>query len=239
MASKDWKSFWRGYRTPVAHSEDDLFLQVGKTIDSKPIERAVLAQMVAAIVRSLKLTAQDRLLDLCCGNGLLSFELALTAAHVTSVDFAPHMIQAAHEFKMRPNIEYRVDDVLKPVDELVGSGARINKVLMNDSLAYFDADGLSRLLGNLQAYFGKEPVRFLMTGIPNYDLRWNFYNTPERRARFEDHERRGDDTNDGMGRWWRPQEITRICELRGLSVEISNQPYPISTYRMNALVTRE
>ncbi len=237
--NENWHDFWKNYRTPVARSEGDLYLQVGKTINSKPIEEAVLQMMVAAIEQALCLEASDHLLDLCCGNGLMSYRLAQTAGLVTGVDFANHLIEAARGFKQRPNIQYRVDDVLRPIADLVGGPTPVTKVLMNDALAYFDPSGLDRLLGNLQAYFGHRGFRFLITGIPNHGLRWNFYDTPERRARFEEHEARSDDTNDGMGRWWRRAEIEEVCDNRRLRVELADQPFPISTYRMNALIFAE
>lgn len=238
MANENWQAFWNNYRTTVVRTEDDLYLQVGKTINRKPIAESVLHQMVAEIALSLKLHAGDHLLDLCCGNGLLSCRLAQKVRHVTGIDFAPHMIEAALNFKRRPNVEYRVGDVMKPIEKLVAPGPRITKVLMNDSLAYFESSGLDELLGNLLAYFGELDFRFLMTGIPNYELRWNFYNTPERKMRFAYHESQFDNTNDGMGRWWRSDEVEEVCRKHRLRVEIHNQPVSISTYRMNALVSR-
>lgn len=217
-------------------SEDDLYLQVGKTIDRRPIDESILRQMVAAIESELQLDAKDHLLDLCCGNGLLSFHLANTANKVTAIDFSAHLIQAARQFKSRPNIDYHVGDALKAIDQLLRADTTATKVLMNDSLAYFDPFGLDRLLGNLRDYFGERGFRFLMTGIPSFELHEHFYDTPERKARFEEHQARADDTNDGMGRWWRRAEIEDIARKYGMHVEIRDQPWPISKYRMNALV---
>ena len=242
----NWQSFWDGYRNADARSEDDLFVQVGKTIAREPIPRDMFARMLERIVARLELRHEDHLLDLCCGNGLISYELAQVAGRVTGVDFAEHLIRAAVQFKSRPNIDYRVGDVGLPVACLVGEaalagmdpGGMPGKFLMNDALAYFDPEAFGSIVDNVCAARAGQPFRFLLTGIPNSQLKWNFYDTPERKLRHQELLRTGDHTNDGMGRWWDPAEIEAVCDQRGLLATIENQPDAISDYRMDALIWR-
>jgi len=241
--SNHWQSFWDNYRSPNARSEDDLFVQVGKTIARQPISRNTFISMVKRIAEHLELEPEDHLLDLCCGNGLISFELAQIAGRVTAVDFAEHLIRAAREFKALANIDYRVGDASLPVSNLLNgpSGNTRNvpgKYLMNDALAYFDPQMLGVIVDNVCAARDGLPFRFLLTGIPNNALKWNFYDTPERKLRHEENLRAGSDTNDGLGRWWEPAEIESMCIQRGLLVHIENQPATISNYRMDALIWR-
>lgn len=241
--SKHWQSFWGNYRNADAQSEDDLFVQVGKTIARQPIPRDMFASMVERIIDRLELEREDHLLDMCCGNGLVSFELAGVVGHVTAVDFADHLIKAANAFKSHPNIDYRVGDVSLPIAELVGAPRRDaeempEKYLMNDALAYFDPDALGTILDNIRVARPAKPFRFLLTGIPNGALKWNFYDTPERRQRHSENMLVGEDTNDGLGRWWDAAEIEAACSERGLEVDVQNQPESISDYRMDALIWR-
>lgn len=241
--SKHWQSFWGSYRNADARTEDDLFVQVGKTIARQPIPRGMFAGMVKRIISRLELGCEDHLLDMCCGNGLISFELAQVAGRVTGVDFADHLIRAAMEFKALPNIDYRVGDVVSPIADLIGEASRgtrdmPGKYLMNDALAYFDPQALGAIVDNVCAARGGQPFRFLLTGIPNSALKWRFYDTPERKSRHEENLRAGDDTNDGLGRWWEPAEIEAVCARRGVQVRIENQPDAISNYRMDALIWR-
>ena len=240
----NWQSFWDSYRNADAQSEDDLFIQVGKTIAKQPIPRDMFASMVERIVERLQLGNEDHLLDMCCGNGLITFELAQVAERVSAVDFADHLIKAANAFKVLPNIEYRVGDVTLPIADIVAHGGQVaggdmpNKYLMNDALAYFDPQALATILDNVCAAGDGGALRFLLTGIPNRALKWNFYDTPERKLRHSELLRVGDETNDGLGRWWEAAEIEAACAERYLQVEIQNQPVSISDYRMDALIWR-
>jgi SAM-dependent methyltransferase len=245
--TRDWQAFWDKYRSTEVRSEDDLFFQVGKTIARRPIPRDTFASMIGIVVERLKLGGDDHLLDICCGNGLMSFELAKVAKHVTGVDFADHLIKAAVEFKSLPNIDYRVGDAMMPIVELVGAGSggagvsygMPEKFLMNDALAYFNPAALGVLVDNVcAARFGR-PFRFLLTGIPSSELKWNFYDTPARKLRHAENVRAGDETNDGLGRWWETFEIESVCAKRGLQLLIERQPEAISSYRMDALIWRE
>lgn len=241
--NKHWQSFWDHYRNTDARTEDELFVQVGKTISRQPIPRDMFESMVERIIGSLQLGTSDYMLDMCCGNGLISFELGQVAGHVTGVDFAEHMIRSATKFKTRPNIDYLVGDVSLPIADMLGRAITDEasmpcKYLMNDALAYFEPTTLDTIIGNICAARSSQPFRLLLTGIPNTALKWNFYNTPERKRRHSKSLRTGDATNDGLGRWWDATEIESICNQRGLDVSIENQPHAISNYRMDALIWR-
>lgn len=238
--SKQWQQFWGGYRNDKARSEEDLFIQVGKTVARRPIPREMFQYMVRRIVASLQLGQDDHVLDMCCGNGLISFELASVAQQVTGVDFAEHLIGTAQTFKSRPNIRYRVGDVTLPLTDLVGNTARIpNKLLMNDALAYFEPEALAVIVGNVSRGLEGGAFRFLLTGIPNDELKWNFYDTPERKRRYQENLLAGDGTNDGLGRWWTVAEIETVAAAQGVRVWVENQPEGISNYRMDALIWRD
>lgn len=238
--SKQWQQFWDGYRNDKASCEDDLFIQVGKTVSRQPIPREMFQSMVQRVSASLQLGREDHVLDMCCGNGLISYELASVAGRVTGVDFAQHLIDAAKAFKSRSNIRYKVADVTLPLADIIGETEDLpSKLLMNDALAYFEPDTLSVLVENVCAAMEGKAFRFLMTGIPNDALKWHFYDTPERKCRYHENLKAGDTTNDGLGRWWTAEEIEAVAAAQGLCVRVEDQPGGISSYRMDALIWRE
>jgi len=70
---RDWRYYWN-------HADqvfgDEPLRQVGKTVSGQTIEPAVLGAIVADIVLRLDLGGSDSVLDLCCGNGLITSRIA-------------------------------------------------------------------------------------------------------------------------------------------------------------------
>jgi SAM-dependent methyltransferase len=235
-AENRYREFWDNYLGRDVASEDDLFRQVAFTIDKRPVPRSMLHRYVAIIVSKLELSDRDELMEFCCGNGLVTYELAKMARRVTGLDFAPRLIHTAKLRKSRENIVYIIAAATAPLSSLLDCNTFPNKFLMNNSLAYFDPTQLDTILSNILKHLGGRSFRLLLTGIPNVDFKWNFYDTQERRARHIENEKQPCNTNDGLGRWWRAQEIEDVCRKYQLAVEITDQPEDLSNYRMDALI---
>jgi SAM-dependent methyltransferase len=235
--TKFWQTFWSKYGPVHAVNDEDLFMQVGQTLNKRPISKEVFNRTVDYIFERLKLSAGDHVVDLCCGNGLISYELAMRIAYVTGIDFVPRNIRTAIAWKSAKNINYIIGDVMEPISVLIGENIFPGKYLMNISLAYFEPVELDIILSNIIRHMGSDlPFCFLLSGIPRLDLKWNFYDTPERVSRHLENEKQRKNTNDGLGRWWRAEEIEDICFRHGLQVQVTNQPLDISNYRMDALI---
>jgi len=236
-APHDWREFWGNYRNRKATSLDDLFVQVGQTVQRLPIPQAQFKILVSRIIEKLELSRDDDVLDLCCGNGLISYEIAACAKSVAGVDFSRHLIQSARELRPRNNIEYLIGDVISDLPGILKTRPFPQRILMSFSLAYFTPAQFASLLGTLTRFAQGRPFRFVITQIPRFELKENFYSTPERMARHLACEKEKPDVNDGLGRWWRADEIVEICRSAGLRAEIENQPPLLSNYRMDALIT--
>ncbi len=235
----DWERFWNEYRKGDVQTEDDLYFQVGRTIDKRPIPLHVHRLMVTRIREMLDLAPMDHLLDLCCGNGLMSFDLAQYVGHVTGVDFSAHLVEAAKKLKSRPNISYFCADAKMPLQELIGHSIRPGKVLMNAALAYFDPEDFRGILGNILDHSQEAGFLALFTDVPNREWMFRFYNTPERLARYYENQKNPLNTNDGMGRWWSPEEVREVVGDFGLQTSIHSQAEELTNYRMDILVSRK
>ena len=232
----DWQSFWNSYRTIEAQQEADLFFQVGKTVNKLPISYDIFTKMVENIVQSLKLTKKDILLELCCGNGLLTYPLSNFSRFVYAFDFAKQMIDNAKRFKNNENINYTVGDAKANFFELFEFVEMPNKFLINDSLAYFTADDLQTILATILE--NSKNFSFYITGIPCEELKWNFYNTEERKKTYLSDVENGDSYNNGMGKWWSIEELKQLALAHGLEC-IIEMPSKFYNYRVNALLEKQ
>ncbi len=231
----DWKNFWNSYRRKEVKTEADLFFEVGKTINGEPISEAQFQLTIERIRDTLSLCPDDRLLELCCGNGLLTRQLAALVAEMEAVDFAAHLIANALQWTTQKNVRYSCDDVLVYLERLEQSRRFVpTKVLLGDALSCFEPGSLRLMLTRI-SNLTTGRFTFLATNVPSDELKWNFYNTPERRERYEENRLRSDTFNDGIGRWWRKEELENIAGQLNLKCIIINQPPELSTYRVDAV----
>src|SRR5437016_3366877 len=100
----DWQQFWESYRKTEIKGESDLFFEVGKTVNQEPLSEAAFKLSIELVARDLELTSEDRLLELCCGNGLMTLPLAAFVREIRAVDFAQHLINNARRFRQVSNV---------------------------------------------------------------------------------------------------------------------------------------
>src|SRR5205814_9641078 len=178
MSEIDWKTFWASYRKLEVSKEDDLYFEVGKTINGQPVSAAAFQLSIDLIIRGLELSRHDRLLELCCGNGLMTRRVAPLVDQIQAVDFAEHLIRNAGRFSPAENVRYICADVVHHLNDLVLSRSYIpSKILLGDSLCYFEPHSLEEMLTAAGALTGGRLV-FMASGVPCDELKANFYSTP-------------------------------------------------------------
>lgn len=237
MEKLDWQNFWKNYRCIESLEERDLFYQVGKTINKEPISEFIFRQMVKDIILQLQLNETDVLLEMCCGNGLLTKPLSEFSEFVYAFDFTKHLIETAEQFKQKDNVIYKVGDAKSDFFKIFDFQKTPNKYLMNDSLGYFTQNDLENIIALI--FSNSSSFKFYITGIPTDSLKWNFYNTEDRKTTYLNAVKNGDETNNGMGKWWSENEFSEIAKRFNLKVTLSNQPKKISNYRTNVLFESE
>jgi hypothetical protein len=234
--TNNWESFWRGWRTKDVQTEDDLYFQVGRTTQQKPMKKELFDMVNKDIIDVLALTENDILVDLCCGNGLCTYEFRDVVQQIIAVDFAPQMIETAKKYKAAPNITYCLDNIFEFLEAFNNNwNCCPTKFLMNGGLPYFTAEELKTILVNIKKISNGNFISFF-TIVPNELLKWNFYNTEERKQKYLENVATGNFINDGIGRWWAPSEIEEICASLTLKCIIRNQAPPLSDYRMDIVI---
>ncbi len=235
MSEVDWKKFWASYRKKEVSAEGDLYFEVGKTINGQPMSEAAFQLSIDVIVRGLGLSEADRLLELCCGNGLMTRRLAPLVEQIQAVDFAEHLIKNAFRFSSARNVHYFCADAVAYLNELALNKTFVpSKILLGDCLCYFDPQTLEDML-RLAGAVTENKFVFMASGVPCDELKSNFYNTPERVQRYEENQRLPENTNDGIGRWWRKEQLEHIARRLALRVVVRNQPRNLSNFRVDAV----
>ncbi len=240
---ENWQEYWDNfllnrYGKEEVKSEDDLYFQVARTVNRKPVAKEVFDAIIDGIIQDLALSQEDVLVDFCCGNGLFTYELKDQVKQIIGIDFSQSIIDTANKFRPAANITYCLGGVVEYMRSFAATwpGIRPNKYLMNDSLAYFSAADLENVLSAIIGISGD--FRFLVRGVPNDELKWNYYNTPDRKEFYANLIAKGDLTNDGLGTWWQPDDIREVCMKLNLQCIIRNQELPVSDYRMDIIISK-
>jgi hypothetical protein len=109
MTEARWREVWDAW--PRACERGDHLRQVGKTVGGVPIPREQVSLMTGAIAERLDLKSSDVLLDLCCGNGLITSRLAECCRRVVGIDFSEPLLDIARTRPHAGNVVYQLGSV--------------------------------------------------------------------------------------------------------------------------------
>ncbi|WP_133152758.1 class I SAM-dependent methyltransferase, partial [Vibrio sp. 10N.261.52.A1] len=100
-------NYWlKHFNSNVSKSPENLLKQVGKTVNGVEVEQSQINLIVDTICSELNLNEQSRVVDLCCGNGLLTVEVARHCNSVIGVDYSINLINVASHVNSGDNITY-------------------------------------------------------------------------------------------------------------------------------------
>ncbi|WP_298290022.1 class I SAM-dependent methyltransferase [uncultured Litoreibacter sp.] len=210
--------------------------QVGHTVNGAPIPRAHLDALLAQIASLLALGSQDSLLDLCCGNGVLTSALAPRVRLVCGADLSDCMISVAQSAHSAPNLRYFSMDARNAAHLQDSAEAPFDKVLLYGAWQHFDAQTGREVLNGL-ARITAPQARILLGFVPDLALKDSFLDTPARRAAHAAHVASGTDM---MGTWWNRDTLRALSEELGFTCSFSDLPADLDAarYRFNALLCR-
>ncbi len=235
----NWKEFFQKYRIIEIKNDQDLLYQVAATVKGKPITNEQFHALTNSIKKELQLTDDDRMLDLCCGNGVMTYVFAPVVKEIVGVDISKPYVQNANKYKKAVNISYLLGDVTnlnKLSSELKLNS--FNKILLYGSLGYFTPKDLEKILGYLGDLVTPQ-VRMMIGSILDKTKKWNFFNTWQRKFNYIfKYKLLGIDM--GLGRWWTKKEIKTIANKFGYDCRIINQNPILHTahYRFDCLLTK-
>lgn len=231
----NWQAYWNA-ATEVTEL-GDLLGQVGKTVGGTPITQSQLDTLVAQIAEGLQLTPTDGVLDLCCGNGVLTARIAVACREVLGVDYSAPLIRTAQRFHTRPNVRYLCQSVLDITPSALEGASPFDKVYLYEALQHFSPAQYGPLLDTIASVSSPRFIAYFGS-IPDEDRLWQFYNTPERVAEYH---RRIAEGREAIGTWWNRQYLASQAAAHGFACEFIDQDPSLHTahYRFDMrLVTR-
>lgn len=198
----------------------------------QPVDGSQLDVIGANIVATLDIGETDRVLDLGCGNGLVTHLVSGFAGHVTGADVSQGLLAAARTSFAGPRCDYVLCN-LPQIDGIPGLEG-IAKVYCYEVLQYLTPEEVGVLLVGLRGSCAPS-VRVFLGSLPDAERIRRFYDT---RERWERYQALKEEKQEQIGHWWSVRELAELAAASGFSCEIRPQPESLYTahYRFDALL---
>lgn len=222
-----WKNFWVNHAQDT--NSDSLQRQVLRTLNKQPVSDAEFQEILKDIEGKLELNQGDVVLDLCCGNGLITSYLAPKCKSIIGVDYIQDLTLQIDRDKYT-NISIIVEDIRK----VQFDHAAFDKIIIYAGLQYLTLKETVCFFESIIKWLKKDGL-FLVGDIPNNNCLWEFSNTDERQAVYFDALK-----NEAplIGTWFEPQWLKNLGKYVGFKkIDILAQPtqLPYAHYRFDAL----
>jgi len=218
---------------PQNCAEDDFWSQVKHTVGGKPIAEEQVALLVSAVKSGLNLTRQDRLLDLCCGNGALTTRLFELCDGGLGVDISEFLIGVAKKyFGTRKQDQFKIGDMVEFV-ETAHDAADYTKMLCHGGFQYLTPAAAPNFLETLRLRFVKLE-RVFLGNLPDKARIHDFVSPQYYKQGMED------DCGTPFGIWRTESEFAQLAKDAGWAIEIRRMPpeYYSAHYRYDAVLSR-
>lgn len=197
-------------------------------------------KIAADIISKLQVRNNDAVLDVCCGNAVLTKLISARCHEIHGVDFSEKLIATAKTFspsgELKDALHLHLSDALK-IDSLFPENT-FDKSYCYFSFQYFNRVKRELLLEKLSRVT-KPGGKILIGDIPDKIRMWNFYKSKvkfyrEKISRFL----KGKEGECDLGWWIDPKEILDWCASRRLQAEIlvQDNSLPHAHYRFDVLI---
>ena len=227
----DWRKYWND----LAVDSSNPFLQVARVGKKVDFSEELINRTVEHIIANLDLQMEDVLLDVCCGNGMISILLSKKCAAVTGCDISEELIRLAKENHANSKVKYLAGDATQLTSFI---NTKFDKINLFFSFQYLDSysKGFSAIREMSQLL--KPNGRIFLGDVPDYEFLSRFYPSYPARLKYLLKLRLG---KSEMGKFWKEAEIARICGELGLTYQRLLQPedLPYSAYRVDYMLQKQ
>ncbi|MFK7920634.1 MAG: class I SAM-dependent methyltransferase [Bacteroidia bacterium] len=224
----NWKEHWN----KVAEKSDP-YQQVARIGGKGEMSVLILEETAARIGQVLELKSSDHILDVCCGNGLLTQMILPYCKQITGVDISEGQIALAQDLTIE-NIDFKVADATGLQSVISGP---FDHVVLYFSFQYLETPAQAKACIQQMSELLKPGGRILLGDVPEREKLKVFYPKQKDRLKYELKRRWGRSL---MGRFWSLRELEAMAHPLGLSIKRIEQPthFPYAHYRADFLLQK-
>ena len=169
-----WKDYWRNKNLKNLDPQS----QVARTRNKKPINDLLWQETVLKIIKNLKLKKDDIVIDLCCGNGLLTTEIYQKVRKIYCVDINKKLLEVLKK-KRIDNLRIFHKDIAK----VNFKEKKFSKVIWYSGIQYFSQKDIISIVFKIYK-FSKNKCILYIGDIPDQQKLWQYFNTKLRKKNY-------------------------------------------------------
>ena len=202
--SEYWRQVWR--RGVISSDYTDKQASVLRVRNGKSIDEQLWEQTLAALFRDIRISKEDRLLDFCCGNGLIALPASKICKAVHAVDINEELV-ASIATENCSIIDTQVADAM----DVEFGEAVFDKIVIYAAIQYFDDAEIAKLLQNFYRWLRPGGTVFI-GDIPDRERLWTYFYNEEGERRYFDGVASGQPL---IGNWIDQQWLSKLASYCG------------------------
>jgi len=218
-----WQSLWNNEAKSSSRFDQ---------VQRKDMESTCLT--VEHILEILAIKKEDVVLDVCCGNGLITKEMSTHCSHITGIDYSEDLLQRAVEYCSMENTSYFFSSA-EEFSKLITT--KVDKIYLEFSFQYFEKKRQGKRVIEEMLKVLKPGGKIFIGNIPDQDKLWTFYNTFKKKLFYYAIKTSG---KKSMGKFWKKDELLKICQEIGVQGKVLEQDpkLPYAHYRFDFLIEK-
>lgn len=223
----NWKKYWENHAK--SSRTGNLQFQVLRTSNKEPIGDRNFKEILHDIEIKMEISPEDKVLELCCGNGLITTYLSSKCKHIVGVDFTRELAGQI-DIEKRMNISIIVEDITKVDFE----SESFNKIFIYASLQYLDYKSVVILFESVFRWLGNNGL-FFIGDIPDQERIWSFFNSQDREKIYFDSVKNNKPI---IGTWFNTIWLEKLGKYTNFkNIKVCQQPshLPYAHFRFDML----
>ena len=226
--SEYWQQFWlsHGYGS----AEVDEQAQVLRTLERQPVKPEMFSAIVTSVCQMLAVQNSSDLLDLCCGNGVITREFFYRCSSITAVDLVPEFVA-----RLLCEAPDSVSAIVADARSIEFPQASFDRILLYSGLQYFSHEETVHLFERLRLWL-RADGRIVLGDILDVSRQWEFFSTIEREAAYFNGLKIGAPL---IGTWFDAGWLIKLAQFSGFgkaTVYSQPQSFPYQHYRFDMVL---
>lgn len=176
MSYDYWSKFWLEYTKSLDGKGAQE--QVLRTRNKASISEEQWQITVETIKRDLPAMPSDSLLDLCCGNGLLTEVYSPLVKEIISVDLSPQLVENLKNKNLK-----NVTGIASDIRKVNFSEGQFTKVLWYAGIQYLSEPDIVTQIKKIRTWL-KPGGQLFIGDIPERTKMWDYFNSLERQELY-------------------------------------------------------